>query len=299
MTARLATLILLLAGCDTAIERPPSLSGQYTLWGALDPTQDVQSVRVVAVADTLVPQSASPLPVSVVSVDLATGTETAWRDTVVTFRNGSVGHIYRARFRPAFGSAHRVVVRRASDGGEVSATATVPPLARPLVRPVSLGAEGVRVAVLWPEAPQLNRVRVTYLVQDRSCATFALPLRLGASSGTSGPSGDGSEVLLNLTRAAQVLRALLTADVPVQIGLRAVTVEAEVASLDWRPPGNVFDFEALAAPGVFGNVVGGFGFVGGAYPAAFTFRPDPRDLARTTFIDTVSLCGDLPPPAAP
>ena len=106
-------------------------------------------------------------------------------------------------------------------------------------------------------------------------------------------------MLLNLSRVAPILRGLLTADVPVQIGLRAVTVQAEVASLDWRPPGGVFDAEALAAPGVFGNVAGGYGFVGGAYPAAFTFRPDPRDLVRTTFIDTVSLCGDLPAPAAP
>ncbi|HEX8298797.1 MAG TPA: hypothetical protein VF594_06510, partial [Rubricoccaceae bacterium] len=86
-----------LAGCDDAIESPGSLQGTYTLWGALNPQADVQSVRVVPVRDTISLGSAAPLPVTVASVDLETGAETAWRDSVVTFRDGTVGHIFNAR----------------------------------------------------------------------------------------------------------------------------------------------------------------------------------------------------------
>lgn len=156
-----ATLgIAVVAGCDSSIEAPPSLRGTYTLWGALDPTADTQAVHVVAGTDTLLAQSPAPLPVTVTSRDLATGVETVWRDSLVTFRNGSVGHVYRARFRPGFGGRYRVAVRRDGDGGEVSATMTLPPLVVPVVQPVNL-TDGTKVTVFWPGAAQLNRVRVT------------------------------------------------------------------------------------------------------------------------------------------
>ena len=299
MTVRLSALVLVLvalAGCDTTIERPDSLEGSYTLWGALNPTTDVQAVRVSPVDSVLKATSAAPLPVTVVSIDLATGAETAWRDSVVTFRNGTVGHIYSAAFRPAYGGRYRLAVRRNADGGEVSAETTVPRRALPVVQPATfLG--GTRLPVLWPEAPQLNRIRVTYLVQDReTCGSYLFEVGLSASSGTSGPVGAGSEVVLNLSTIAPVLRSFIQSERPVQIGLLAVTLAAEVASVDWRPPGNVFDFEALASPEVFGNVDGGFGLVGAAYPATFTFLPSQNDLSRTTFVNTTDRCGALPEP---
>ena len=147
-------------GCDASIDTPPSLRGTYTLWGTLDPTSDTQAVRVVAVTDMLLAQSLAQLPVTVASTDLATGEETVWRDSLVPFRNGSVGHIYAARVRPGFGGRYRVAVRRDGDGGEVSATMTLPPLVVPVVQPVNL-TDGTKVTVFWPGAAQLNRVRVT------------------------------------------------------------------------------------------------------------------------------------------
>lgn len=283
-----------LAGCDTAVDSPASLFGTYTLWGALDPTADVQLVRVVAVTDTLLPTRPDPLPVTLASVDLATGVETSWRDSLVTFRNGSVGHIYSARFRPTYGGRYRIVLRRDADGGETTAALTVPPATVPVVQPTSL-VDGVRVPVLWPGAPQLNRVRVSYLVQDRSCETEELTVDLTESSGTSGAVAGGWAVVLNLSRVASALRTLTRFKEPGQplpdLGLLRVTVRGQVAGLEWRPPGGVFDFEAFAVPEVFGNVAGGFGFVGGAYRSEASFRPDPRDLSRTTFVDTSSCPG--------
>ena len=283
MTVRLSLLVALiaggaLAGCDNTIEAPPSL-GTYTLWGALDPTAAVQSLRVVPVKDTIGAGSTAPLPVTVVSVDLATGAETAWRDSVVTFPGrGGVAHIYRAAFRPAYGSRHRVVVRR-EDGSEVSALVAVPPTVELIVQPARRPAGKVTLPVLWPGAPQVNRVSVTYLVQDRSCGTRMVTRPL---FGTSGPVEFGWQTALDLsTEAEGVIRQL-----GLDVGLRQITVRGEVASEDWRPPGGVFDFDVLAEPTALSNVRGGYGFVGAAYPAEVSFRPAPSDLAATSFIET-------------
>ena len=286
-----------LAGCDTAIDAPPSLSGTYTLWGALDPTVDVQAVRVVAVADTLLPTSPRPLPITLASVDLATGAETPWRDSVVTFRNGSVGHVYSARFRPDYEGRYRIVLRRDADGVETSASLTVPPVVVPVVQPANLTA-GVRIPIVWAGAPQLNRVRISYVIQDpRTCMRELITVGISESSGTSEPTDGGWTVVLNLSRVVSVLQLLTTFpdqnDLPPPIGLREVTVRGEVAGPEWRPPGGVFDFEAFASPEVFDNVDGGFGFVGGAYRSAVTFQPEYRDLSRTAFVDTATSCYPL------
>ena len=79
------------------------------------------------------------------------------------------------------------LVRRASAasdaGSEVSATTTVPRRVNPVVQPTNQ-TDGVRVPVVWPEAPQLNQVRVAYLVQDRAtCALYTLSVRLNPTAG--------------------------------------------------------------------------------------------------------------------
>ena len=281
--AFLALVLLAASGCDNTIEAPPSLRGAYTLWGALDPTADVQSLRVVPVKDTIGVGMTAPLPVTVTSVDLATGQTAAWRDSVVTYRNGSVGHIYRAHFRPAYESRHRVVVRRDGDGGEISAVVTVPPRVAPLAQATRRLAGRVVLPVLWPGAPQFNRATVTYLVQDRACGTEEITRPL---AGGSGPVEFGWQTQVELSEdAADIVR---NAGGP--RGLRRVTVRGEVASEDWRPPGGVFDFDVLAEPVALGNVEGGYGFVGAAYAAEFSFRPPLSDIVATRFIDISTFC---------
>ena len=306
-----------LAGCDNTIETPDSLRGTYTLWGALDPTTDIQAVRVVAVADTLQVRSAAALPITVASVDLATGAETAWRDSVVTFRDGSVGHVYYAAFRPAYESRYRVVLRRDA-GGEVSATATVPPLVVPAVQPTDFSLGGTRAPVFWAGASQLGRIRVTYYVQkynvlvagayeyDRPlCELDTLSLGLVASPGR---VAGGWITAIDLARAQRILDDRFREappeeyNVPLggpttrrfEIGLDKITLSAEVLSEEWRPPGDVFDFEVLAAPEAFGNVEGGFGFVGAGYRSELTFLPVSQDLTRAGFFSVGSLCPPVP-----
>ena len=290
------------AGCDATIETPPSLRGTYTLWGALDPTSDTQAVRVVAVTDTLLAQSPAPLPVTVTSTDLATGTSTVWRDSLVTFRDGSVGHVYGARLRPDYGSRHRLVVRRRDDGREVTVTTTVPPRVEPVALPINV-AGGIRATALWPGAEQLNRVRATSLIQIGAiplnetpfqvCDTLSITVRITDRVGTSGPTDAGWAVALNLRSAYGPLLDLMPIPDPdglLRIGLRRITLRGEVTTPEWRFPGGVADFEALAAAEVFDNVEGGFGFVGSAYRSAVVIRPAYRDLPQTNFVDTASQC---------
>ncbi len=270
-----------LAACDDSIDTPDSLRGTYTLWGALDPTSDVQSIRVVPVTDTIGTTSAAPLPVTVTSTDLQTGAEAAWRDSVVTFSDGSVGHIYRSTFRPAYGSRHRFVVRR-PDGSDISALITVPPFVEPVYQtPLLVG--GVRYPVLWPGAPQLNRVLVTYTVQETSCALAEVTREL---VGTSGPVEFGWQTVIHLAEDDDTIQRIAGGP----RGLRRIRITAEVASEDWRPPGGVFDPDVLAEPGSLGNVRGGFGFVGAAYNTLADFVPRLTDLSSTSFLNTAGSC---------
>ena len=79
--------------------------------------------------------------------------------------------------------------------------------------------------------------------------------------------------------AERIFGALETRDV----GLVQVTLEAEVASEDWRPRGTVFDPDLLLEPEGFSNVEGGYGFVGSAYPAALTWAPEAQAGIRAGF----------------
>ncbi len=285
-----ALALVLLAGCDDAIETPGSLRGSYTLYGALDPTADTQAVRVVPVRDTIGLDEDVALPISVVSVDLATGAETPWRDSLVTFRDGQRGHVYSAVTRPAYGSRQRFVVRR-DEGGEVSALVAVPPRIEPLRRTIRPTGP-LQYAILMPDAPQLNRISVTYRLAT-STGSGATVVR--EVDGSVGPVEFGWEIVLDLAVADDLvvldgLRQLPGVEAR-DLALQLITIRGEIASEDWRPPGGVFDPDVLADPEALTNVRGGFGFVGAAYPFTIEIVPTPCDIQRTRFRpDPLSPC---------
>jgi hypothetical protein len=162
-----AALLVGAAGCSEEIAPPDALDAYYTLWGAFDPQAGVQRVRVVPITGTIGLGTPDPLPVTVSSLDLVSGEETAWADSVVAFANGTYGHVYQARFRPAFGSRH--LFRVIDAGGRVtSAIVTVPALIEP-IRQTAEASFGVTYPVLWPDAPRLNQVRAIYTLGDPSC----------------------------------------------------------------------------------------------------------------------------------
>ncbi len=280
LRAMLRSLVLFVAvavaGCDVALDPPPPLEARYTLWGAFDPTTDLQAVRVVAITDTLTQGSTDPLPVTVRSVDLDTQAETVWADTVVVFADGSAGHVFRAAFRPEYGSRHLFSVT-ANDGHLTSALVLVPASLTPFRETTAFGSSGAIYPVLWPGAPRLNSIRVRYLLQDGSCRVFPFEHDY---TGPADPVEFGWQTRLNLREEAVRVRGQLDG---IQVRPLQMTLSAEVASEDWRPPGGVFDPEILAEPGVMTNVRGGFGFIGSAYRAEATWVPTATEILTSTF----------------
>lgn len=271
----LLAAVLLVAGCDVAIDAPPTLGARYTLWGAFDPTADVQAIRVIPITDTVSLGSVAPLGVTVRSVDLATREETAWADTVVTFANGSVGHVYRAALRPAYGSRHAFTVTD-GEGRETTALVSVPVLTEPVtLTPATQG--GTAYPVFWPGAPRLNTIRVRYLVEDGDCGRTPLDR---VFTGEAAAAEFGWTTVLRLRDEAPGVRAAFGG---VRLSVRQITISAEIASEDWRPPGGVFDPEILVEPGVLSNVTGGFGFVGAAYRAERSWVPTGPELTSSGF----------------
>lgn len=278
----LVALAVALVGCEEGLLEPPEIDARYTLWGAFDPAADRQAVRVVPVTDTVGLGSADPLPATVTSLNLETGTETVWEDSVVVFQNGSIGHIYRADLQPEYGSRH--VFRVTDDEGETSALVSVPPLVQPIRQPPVVGS-GVLYPVLWIDAPQLNRARVTFLVEGSGCSLYEASRTLTPNRVR--PVEFGWQAVVPFDElAADLLRESLDRN-PTRPGeirklsVREMTLSVEVASEDWRPPGGVFDPEVLVEPGTLSNVTRGFGFVGASYPVEVTWSPTPDELRRT------------------
>lgn len=263
------------AGCSEEIAPPDALAAYYTLWGALNPESDVQAIRVIPVQNEPRLEDPTPLDVTMTSRDVETGTTVAWRDSVVVFADGSIGHVFVADTGIRYGASYRVEVENAA-GATTAANVRVPTLVEPLRQATRIGIDGVFMPVLWQGAPQLNRLTVTYRLRDAACREFDYPL---AFQGEAEPFEFGWTTTIELRADAD--RVL--SDVGRGHTLVQVTLGAEVASDEWRPPGGVFNPEVLIEPGVFSNVERGFGFVGGAYPTAFSWTPEPAAVTAAGF----------------
>ena len=272
------------AGCGEAVEARPEIDQAYTLWGAFDPTLAEQAVRVVRIADTVRAGSGEALDVEVLSLDLDTGEATSWRDSLVTYRDGSQGRVYRAGLQPAFGSRHefRVVPR---EGPPVTVYVPVPPLVEPRVAPGEGYPGDVRFRVAWPDAPQLNEIRLTYEVAigsgDVERLTFPFPGEIQETDG-------GWTLVLRLEQDAAALREQIRRRPAYQTGLlpaftlHGLQVDVDVASSTWRIPEVVRNDEVLRIqPEAFTNVENGYGFVGASYAASVAWEPSADDLRRT------------------
>jgi hypothetical protein len=277
MRLRLPLLLVavLVAGCDEEVVAPDAIGAYYTLWGSLDPTSGVQAVRVVPIQGEPRLEDPAPLDATVTSEHLQTGETVTWRDSILAFGDGSVGHVFVADTEIEYGGTYRLVVTR-GDGATTAANVRVPTLVEPLRQATQISLDGVFMPVLWQGAPQLNRVAVTYRLQDATCAEFDHPVDF---AGEAEPFEFGWTTTLNLRADADRILSTLG---PLHSVTR-VTLRAEVASDEWRPPQGVFDPEVLIEPGVFSNVERGFGFVGGAYEAAISWEPEAAAVTAAGF----------------
>jgi hypothetical protein len=270
--------LTLLGGCAEDVAVPDDIEAYFTLWGALDPTADRQAIRVVPITPVSSgggPGATPDVDAVVTSTNVQTGETVTWRDSLVTFSDGTTGHVFLADFRPVYDGFYRIEVTR-PDGATTSADFQTPPAVEAIRQPTVYDL-GVYMPVLWPGAPQVNAITIDYTLQDGDCEEVPFSI---AFAGEAEPFEFGWLTTINLREEAdRVLQAL--GDRPHAV-LR-MRMRAEVASEDWRPPGGVFDPEILVEPGTFSNVERGFGLVGGAYEAAIEWEPEAIALQRTAF----------------
>ena len=303
-----ATLLALTA-CNSTVTPRNVLDKEYTVWGAFDPTTDLQAIRIVPILESPELRTDEPLDVTVTSTNLDTGDSIVWRDSLVAYGSTSA-RIYIADFQPAFGSHHQLDIVPAS-GKPLRVYVPVPPSNDPVISSV-LDYAGSIFTIAWPGASQLNAVQLTYRVQDFDCEideyTYDFP-------GISEVSEAEARLVLDLHFTADKLRGEFPdgspdPDGPLRLPLDGLRIEAEVASSTWQmDPMLAADPEALRKADVFTNVENGFGFVGSAYPDTIRWTPTEEELSLdTTFfplkpIDADSSnCGPIiprPRPMAP
>lgn len=257
---------LALTGCEEEVDATFDASRPYTLYGTLDPTAGRVAVRVIPIRERLEPLPPGPLDATARLVDLANGSVTPLRDSVLTFPGGLGGNVAFAEADLAYGRGYRVEVERA-DGVTTSATVSVPPLSVGQTRPNRfLAGQRVAAPVRWPQAPNILRARTTYRVENAACQILTVERPY---TGEILPIQGGFDTELLLSADATFI-ANEWGEEPALID---VTVHVQIASSEWAPPGGVFDPEALVEPGVFSNVENGFGFVGSAYWTSHTWQP--------------------------
>ena len=112
LSLALCAVALGLAGCEDDVDPTLGTDQVFSLYGYLDPTADRQSVRVVPIVPTINSDTSATIDAVVTSTDLGTGVVTAWRDSLVTYRDGSRGHVFVADYTPAPDGARPVHGRR-------------------------------------------------------------------------------------------------------------------------------------------------------------------------------------------
>lgn len=269
----------IVAGCSESVSPVLDNDKPYTMWGFLDPTSGRQQIRVFSVDGVLEQVSNAPLGALVRLRDEVTGQEIALSDSVVSFVDGTFGHVYVADVGVSFNRDYTLIAESLT-GLESRVQVTTPPETTPAVEDVSHSRGFVRVRTSWSGAPQVLGVRLLYYINfkrpsDAEPIYRTVEIRSGTIIGDA-TTGFGIVVDPALDFGTILEQELISAGRPgFTMALDSIDVRPFVASRNWAPPGGVFDPEVLVQPGTFSNVVNGFGFVGGGYEDSFVIQlPD-------------------------
>jgi hypothetical protein len=269
----LAMFILwLLAGCDERITAVTGTDLPFTLYGLLSPDLDAQKALIYPVEGTLLPRGTEPLDAVVRSINLETGGEHVWRDSLVTDALGLHEHVFEGPFQAEFGHAYRLTVTR-SDGATSTVETTVPPATNIRTGPAVVYPGVVTLpAIVEGGAPHILKPIVVYFVTYR--AVDGGPTQLDVAVDYNGKqrlTDEGWVVSINLAgdyetiERAAVTKELTALDRTFGIRIDAIKLQLIVASMEWNPPGGDFDPEVIVQPGTMSNVENGHGFLAAGY----------------------------------
>lgn len=283
LMARLLVLaaVLPLTACDEGVDPTVGTDAAFTLYGYLDPTADQQAIRVVPIADRLDPDAPEAIDAEVTVTDLASGEVVAFRDSLVTFEGGGVGHVFVADWTPTFGRTYELNARRTADGLTSSVEIDVPPPVDPTVGQAVSTLEDVIYPISFGPAPNVFASDIELLVTGDPRApsptdTTVLTVPF--------PEGRGSGGLIEVEFVTTVRQFLSDRGLNGQLTLIRAELVAFVANEIWDVPSGRFDdVEETVEPGTISNVTAGFGFVGGGYYTRTSWTPSVATAFRAGF----------------
>lgn len=274
-----ALVIVVLGGCDETFTPFVEEDRYFSIYGYLDTASDEQLVRVVPLRTTFADPGTEELDVEVRTREVGSGNVVVWRDSVVTFDDGSIGHVFVGDFRPYPGWTYIFEVER-PDGKMTSAETTVPLPTNVEISEVSPNAAIAVQTVRWSEIPiQPFRVEVWYRFLTSPSRPFDHGVLIyGDDMNRVGlPVGD-DEWEVKVTLSADRMDALREAGLPSdeEPFLLAVGMRLTMTDDAWRPADGIFNPDVLVQPGALSNVENGFGFFGSVnqYTVEWTL-PDP------------------------
>lgn len=283
----LLSVVLMLGACDTEITAVTGTDMPFTAYGLLSPDLDTQKVLVYPIEGTLRQRGSEPLDVTVRSIDLTTGEERFWNDSLVVGPDGLFEHVFQSTFRADYGHTYRLSIER-PDGPVSHAEATVPPR----TQVVSGTPRTFPGSVLWPVlveggAPLLHKIVVTYLVSARPVNSEVDAYDVSISyDGKEELLGGRWEIPIDLVGDYRKVEAGIVGEVGTALnrtfGIRInrVRIELIVASEDWNPPNGDFDPEVIVQPGTMSNFANGYGLVAAGYRHDVLLDPPDADALR-------------------
>lgn len=281
----LLLLVLVSTGCEDSVNPFVEEDRYFTLFGYLDTASDEQFIRVIPLRTDFAAFEDTSIDAVVTTQEVESGQITTWRDSVITYADGSVGHIFHADFRPIPGRTYELSVVR-SDGQQARASTNIP-----LITGVELDAPIVSSAfvfqkVRWTDidfAPFRVEVWYRFLNFSPSEPFLEAVIPYGDVSQQYGKFVEGNkwEVLVQLTKDKKDVTKELGISDDARPYLMSMGMRFTMTSDSWRPPDGVFDPEVLVQPGTFSNVEGGFGFFGSVnqYTYEWTLSPEATALA--------------------
>ncbi len=281
--------ILFVMGCEESVNPFVEEDRFYTVFGYLDTAADQQFVRVIPLRTDFADLGNTTIDATVTTLEVESGQSLVWQDSLVTYDDGSIGHVFHAPFRPIPGWTYDLTISR-SDGIQSSASTTIP-----LITGVELDEPTISLAAVFQKIRWSNidfqpfRVEVWYrfLNSSPSLPFLNAVLPYGNVDDKYGQviQGDKWEVLVRLTDDKEdVTRALGLSDNSEPF-LMSVGMRLTMTDESWRPPDGVFDREVLVQPGTLSNVNNGFGFFGSLnqYSHEWTLSPEITALIGYTY----------------
>jgi hypothetical protein len=267
-------------GCEESVNPFVEEDRYFTVFGYLDTAAEEQFVRVIPLRTDFADLGNTTIDASVTTFEVETGQTVVWQDSLITYNDGSVGHVFHASFRPVPGWTYDLTISR-SDGVQSSASTTIP-----LITGVELDDPTISTAAVFQKVRWSNidfrpfRVEVWYrfLNSSPSLPFLNAVLPYGNVDDKYGQVVQGNkwEVLVRLTNDKEdVTKELGLSDSSAPF-LMSVGMRLTMTDDSWRPPDGVFDREVLVQPGTFSNVNNGFGFFGSLNQYSFEWTLSPQ-----------------------